>query len=318
MGEYSNKMGVEITMNGWLFPGQASQQVGMGLDLKENSEKAKEYFERSNEIMQCDIQSIIFDGPEEKLKKTEYTQPAIYIVSVIIGYLLIDKGLKPDALAGHSLGEYSAVTIGGAFDFSTGLKLVKVRSEGMAEAGKKGKGTMAAILGLDDSTVEQVCSSYDGKGTVVAANFNSPGQVVISGSPDAIQWAMTTSKKAGARMAVELKVSGAFHSPLMAPARENLAEVINSLEISDSTYPVYTNVDAKPVTKNKEIKDSLIRQLESPVQWTKIIMAMKNNGMESFFEVGPGKVLQGLNKRIDRSIVSQGIDSITKLEQLNV
>ena len=305
-------------MTGWLFPGQASQKVGMGLDLKENSEKARKYFEISNEIMECDIQSIIFDGPEEKLKRTEYTQPAIYIVSAIMGYLLIDKGLKPDALAGHSLGEYSALAIGGVFDFPTGLKLVKFRSENMAEAGKKEKGSMAAILGLDDDSVQKVCSSYDGTGTVVAANYNSPGQVVISGSPDAIQWAMSASKKAGARMAVELNVSGAFHSPLMSSARENLAEMINSLEISDSTFPVYTNVDAKPVTKNKDIKDSLIRQLESPVQWTKTILAMKKNGIKSFFEVGPGRVLQGLNKRIDRSISSKGIDSIKQLEQINV
>ena len=305
-------------MTGWLFPGQASQKVGMGLDLKENSEKARKYFEISNEIMECDIQSIIFDGPEEKLKRTEYTQPAIYIVSAIMGYLLIDKGLKPDALAGHSLGEYSALAIGGVFDFPTGLKLVKFRSENMAEAGKKEKGSMAAIVGLDDDSVQKVCSSYDGTGTVVAANYNSPGQVVISGSPDAIQWAMSASKKAGARMAVELNVSGAFHSPLMSSARENLAEMINSLEISDSTFPVYTNVDAKPVTRNKDIKDSLIRQLESPVQWTKTILAMKKNGIKSFFEVGPGRVLQGLNKRIDRSISSKGIDSIKQLEQINV
>lgn len=305
-------------MTGWLFPGQASQKVGMGLDLKENSEKARKYFEMSNEIMECDIQSIIFDGPEEKLKRTEYTQPAIYIVSAIMGYLLIDKGLKPDALAGHSLGEYSALAIGGVFDFPTGLKLVKFRSENMAEAGKKEKGSMAAIVGLDNDSVQKVCSSYDGTGTVVAANYNSPGQVVISGSPDAIQWAMSASKKAGARMAVELNVSGAFHSPLMSSARENLAEMINSLEISDSTFPVYTNVDAKPVTRNKDIKDSLIRQLESPVQWTKTILAMKKNGIKSFFEVGPGRVLQGLNKRIDRSISSKGIDSIKQLEQINV
>ena len=305
-------------MTGWLFPGQASQKVGMGLDLKENSEKARKYFEISNEIMECDIQSIIFNGPEEKLKRTEYTQPAIYIVSAIIGYLLIDKGLKPDALAGHSLGEYSALAIGGVFDFPTGLKLVKFRSENMAEAGKKEKGSMAAIVGLDDDSVQKVCSSYDGTGTVVAANYNSPGQVVISGSPDAIQWAMSASKKAGARMAVELNVSGAFHSPLMSSARENLAEMINFLKISDSTFPVYTNVDAKPVTRNKDIKDSLIRQLESPVQWTKTILAMKKNGIKSFFEVGPGRVLQGLNKRIDRSISSKGIDSMKQLEQINV
>ena len=305
-------------MIGWLFPGQGSQYVGMGLDLKENSEKAKEYFDISNEIMNCDIQSIIFNGPEELLKKTEYTQPAIYIVSVITGYLLIDKGLKPTALAGHSLGEYSALAIGGAFDFTTGLKLVKSRSENMANAGMEKNGTMAALVGLDDETVINLCKSYEGNGVVVPANFNSPGQVVISGNINAVEWAITSSKDAGARMAIELNVSGAFHSPLMSPARENLAEMINSLEISDTVYPVFTNVDAKPVTKAIDIKSSLIQQLENPVLWAKSILEMKNKGINHFIEVGPGKVLQGLNKRIDRSIISQGVDSITKLEQIDV
>ena len=305
-------------MIGWLFPGQGSQNVGMGLDLKENSEKAKEYFDRANEIMNCDFQSIIFNGPEELLKKTEHTQPAIYIVSVITGYLLIDKGLKPTALAGHSLGEYSALAIGGAFDFTTGLKLVKARSENMANAGVEKKGTMAALVGLDDETVMNLCRSYEGNGVVVPANFNSPGQVVISGSIDAVEWVIKSSKDAGARMAVELNVSGAFHSPLMSPARENLAEMINSLEISDAVYPVFTNVDAKPVTKDNDIKRSLIRQLENPVLWAKSILEMKSKGINHFIEVGPGKVLQGLNKRIDRSIISQGVDSITKLEQIDV
>ena len=305
-------------MIGWLFPGQGSQYVGMGLDLKENSEKAKEYFDISNEIMNCDIQSIIFNGPGELLKKTEYTQPAIYIVSVITGYLLIDKGLKPTALAGHSLGEYSALAIGGAFDFTTGLKLVKSRSENMANAGMEKSGTMAALVGLDDKTVTNLCKSYEGNGVVVPANFNSPGQVVISGSIDAVEWVIKSSKDAGARMAVELNVSGAFHSPLMSPARENLAEMINSLEISDTVYPVFTNVDAKPVTKAIDIKSSLIQQLENPVLWAKSILEMKNKGINHFIEVGPGKVLQGLNKRIDRSIISQGVDSITKLEQIDV
>jgi len=305
-------------MIGWLFPGQGSQVVGMGLDLKENSEKAKEYFDISNEIMNCDIQSIIFNGPEELLKKTEYTQPAIYLVSVITGYLLIDKGLKPTALAGHSLGEYSALAIGGAFDFTTGLKLVKSRSENMANAGIEKSGTMAALVGLDNQTVMNLCKSYEGNGVVVPANFNSPGQVVISGNINAVEWVIKSSKDAGARMAVELNVSGAFHSPLMSPARENLAEMINSLEISDTIYPVFTNVDAKPVTKAIDIKNSLIRQLENPVLWAKSILEMKSKGINHFIEVGPGKVLQGLNKRIDRSIKSQGVDSIIKLEQINV
>ena len=307
-----------ITIKGWLFPGQASQKVGMGLDLKEGSNLAKCYFKKSNEIMECDIQSIIFSGPDEILKKTEYTQPAIYIVSVITGYLLLEKGLKPKALAGHSLGEYSALAIGGAFDFDTGLRLVKSRSESMARAGKKEKGTMAAIIGMDDDSVDSLCSSYDGIGTVVSANYNSPGQVVISGSPDAIKWAMNSSKDNGARMAVELNVSGAFHSPLMRSAREELAEMINSLEISGSKYPLYTNVDAKPVIDSNDIKDSLIRQLENPVHWAKSILSMKNDGITSFLEVGPGKVLQGLNKRIDKSLDCVSVLSMEQLDKINV
>ena len=305
-------------MIGWLFPGQGSQKVGMGLDFRESSEKAKKYFEQSEEIMNCKIQSIIFDGPEDTLKKTEYTQPAIFIVSYIIGQSLIDKGLKPNALAGHSLGEYSALAIGGAFDFSTGLKLVKLRSKSMASAGNIQKGTMAAIIGMDDKSVEQLCSSYEGSETLVTANYNAPGQVVISGGPQAIQWAMVNSKKMGARMAVELNVSGAFHSPLMASARENLAEMINSLDISNTKYPIYTNVDAQPVTRNQDIKDSLIRQMENPVRWTDSILRMKNDGIKSFFEIGPGKVLQGLNKRIDKSIKLQSIESVIQMEQINV
>ena len=305
-------------MIGWLFPGQGSQKVGMGLDFRESSEKAKKYFEQSEEIMNCKIQSIIFNGPKDILKKTEYTQPAIFIVSFIIGQSLIDKGLKPNSLAGHSLGEYSALAIGGAFDFSTGLKLVKLRSKNMASAGNIQKGTMAAIIGMDDKSVEQLCSSYEGSETLVTANYNAPGQVVISGGPQAIQWAIVNSKKMGARMAVELNVSGAFHSPLMASARENLAEMINSLDISNTKYPIYTNVDAQPVTRHEDIKDSLIRQMESPVQWTESILRMKNDGIKSFFEIGPGKVLQGLNKRIDKSIKSQSIESVIQMEQINV
>ena len=304
-----------MTKKGWLFPGQASQKVGMGQDLFNQTEIGKTYFNRANEIMECDIQSIIFNGPEEILKQTEYTQPAIYIVSVIIGLLLLEKGMVPAAVAGHSLGEYSALTIAGAFDFDTGLNLVKIRSSSMARVGLIQQGTMAAIVGLEDEAVNSLCQQYKGEGSVVAANYNSPGQVVISGSSAAVKGAMESAKESGARMTVELKVTGAFHSPLMAPAREDLAEVLNSLEISNSSYPLFTNVDAKPVTKGSDIKDSLIRQLEHPVLWSKSILAMKHSGIESFLEVGPGKVLQGLNKRIDRTLHSQGIESFEQLEE---
>ena len=303
---------------GWLFPGQASQKVGMGQDLHSETEIGRKCFEKAQEIMECDIQSIIFKGPEDILKQTEYTQPAIYTVSVILGYLLLEKGLKPSALAGHSLGEYSALTIAGAFNFETGLSLVKDRALFMAKAGQIQKGTMAAIVGIDDDEIKSICSDYEGTDIVVAANFNSPGQVVISGSPDGVKWVVNIAKDYGARMAVELNVSGAFHSPLMAPAREQLAEVLNSLEISNTKYAVYTNVDSKPVVKSQDIRDSLIRQLENPVLWHKSILNMKDFGIKSFIEVGPGKVLQGLNKRIDRSLKCDSIESLQQLDNIFV
>ena len=302
----------------WLFPGQASQKVGMGHDLYQNTELGKSYFDLANSIMGCDIQSIIFKGPQEKLKQTQYTQPAIYIVSVIIGKLLLEKGLRPVALAGHSLGEYSALAIGEAFDFSTGLNLVKLRAENMAQAGRVQSGFMAAIIGLDEYRVSDLCQDYAGEGIVVAANFNSPDQVVISGTPEAVTTIMASAKSNGARMATQLNVSGAFHSTLMAPAREALAVELNSIQISDSIYPIYANVNAQPNTLGVKIKDLLIRQLENPVLWSQTITSMSNQGIESFIEVGPGKVLQGLNKRINPQIPVSSIESIAQLEALNV
>ena len=302
----------------WLFPGQASQYVGMGKDIFDHTDLGKHYFECANDVMECDIQSIIFYGPKEKLKQTRYTQPAIYIVSVILGELLKAKGFSPNAVAGHSLGEYSSLSVANAFDFETGLSLVKIRAENMAKAGAAQEGAMAAIIGLEDKTVSELCSDYSGNGVVVAANYNSPGQVVISGSPEAVKSVMDSAKVSGARMTVQLNVSGAFHSPLMAPAREALADSLGSLEISDSLFPIFTNVDAEPITKGHEIKDSLIRQLENPVLWSKSILSMKDFGIESFTEVGPGKILQGLNKRIDRKIATQGVESLEQVEHFNV
>ena len=302
----------------WLFPGQASQYVGMGKDIFDHTDLGKHYFECANDVMECDIQSIIFYGPKEKLKQTQYTQPAIYIVSVILGELLKAKGFSPNAVAGHSLGEYSSLSVANAFDFETGLTLVKIRAENMAKAGDTQEGAMAAIIGLEDKTVFELCSDYSGNGVVVAANYNSPGQVVISGSPEAVKSVMDSAKVSGARMTVQLNVSGAFHSPLMAPAREALADSLDSLEISDSLFPIFTNVDAEPITKGHEIKDSLIRQLENPVLWSKSILSMKDFGIQSFTEVGPGKILQGLNKRIDRKIAIQGVESLEQVEHFNV
>lgn len=302
----------------WLFPGQASQKIGMGKDLFEGSGLGKQYFESANDIMGCDIQSIIFNGPEDTLKKTQYTQPAIYIVSVILGDLLKEKGYSPNAVSGHSLGEYSALAVANAFDFETGLSLVKIRAESMEKAGDAHEGTMAAIVGLDDKTVTDLCTSYAGNGIVVAANYNSPGQVVISGSPEAVTAVMNSAKESGARMTVQLNVSGAFHSPFMTPAREALAGSLDSLEISDAIYPIITNVDAKPVTKGSDLKGSLIRQLENPVLWSQSILNMIELGIESYTEVGPGKVLQGLNKRINRDLVTKGVESLEQVENFNV
>ena len=231
---------------------------------------------------------------------------------------MLKKGLRPAALAGHSLGEYSALAIGEAFDFATGLNLVKLRAENMAQAGRIQSGSMAAIIGLDEYRVSDLCQDYAGEGIVVAANFNSPNQVVISGTPEAVTTIMATAKSNGARIATQLNVSGAFHSTLMAPAREALAVELNSIQISDSNCPIYANVNAQPNTLGVKIKDLLIRQLENPVLWSQTITSMSNQGIESFIEVGPGKVLQGLNKRINPQIPVSGIESIAQVETLNV
>lgn len=302
----------------WIFPGQASQKIGMGYDFYNNSKIGKSYFDKANKIMDCDIQSIIFNGPQETLKQTQYTQPAIYIVSVIIGKLLLKKGIKPSVLAGHSLGEYSALTIGGAFDFETGLKLVKVRSENMSLASQLKAGTMAAIIGLDEKIIVDLCNNYADKGTVVTANFNSPDQIVISGTHEAVISIMSQCKNIGARMVKELNVSGAFHSPLMKPAREALALELNSIQILDSNYPVYSNVSAQPNTSGIKIKELLISQLENPVLWSQTISTMYDQGINSYIEVGPGKILQGLNKRINRKLTISGIESFNQLNTFSV
>lgn len=302
----------------WLFPGQASQKVGMGKDLFEETELGFELFEVSNDIMKFDIKNIIFNGPEEVLKKTQYTQPALFIVSVIIGKLLLKRGFIPDALAGHSLGEYSALSIAGSFDFRTGLELVKIRSESMAEAGQYKNGSMAAIVGIKDEIIIELCDNYDGEGVVTPANFNSPGQIVISGNKEAVFSIMETAKIKGARLCLELNVSGAFHSPLMQPARQKLKEAIESSVISDAIFPVYANFNSKRVTKTKEIKESLIEQLEHPVLWSKSIMSMEKIGINNFYEIGPGNVLKGLNKRINRKLNTVNIGTLQELENLNV
>lgn len=294
----------------FLFPGQASQKIGMGLDLFQKSELGKKYYDLANDILDCDIQDISFNGPEEILKQTKYTQPAIYVVSVILGKLLLDKGFTPTVAAGHSLGEYSALTIGGAFNFRTGLKLVKCRAESMQTAGEIQNGTMAAIIGLSDDEIKSICGSCSNGNVVVPANYNSPGQVVISGEVSAVHLAMNKATEAGARNVIRLNVSGAFHSPLMTPAREALAEILNSIEIRDTIIPVYLNVSAKPVTKRSDIRNGLISQLEKSVLWHKTITTMNKNKINKYFEIGPGRVLQGLNRRINRTFQTTGIETL--------
>ena len=303
---------------GWLFPGQASQKVGMGKNLYKKTDLGKLYFNMANDILEYNLKSIIFEGPEEILKKTEYTQPAVFLISVILGELLLENIGNPIISAGHSLGEYSALTIAKAFNFEQGLSLIKVRSRAMAKAGKKEKGTMAAIIGMNNEKLKDLCNKYKGSGVVVIANYNSPSQIIISGSPIAVETIMKKAKKAGAKLTSKINVNGAFHSPLMKPARENLAEMINSIQISSIKYPIITNVDGKPIKNNNDIKDSLIRQLENPVLWNQTILTMKNYQLENFIEIGPGKILQGLNKRIIKSIPCLGLNSLSDLEMFNV
>ena len=293
----------------WIFPGQASQKVGMGKDLFENTKIGKKYYEIANDLLDTDIQSVSFNGPEELLKKTKYTQPAIFIISTIIGQIMIENGYSADGVAGHSLGEYSALVVAGAFDFVSGLELVKLRSESMHNAGKINPGTMAAIIGMSANEVETLCNRNSPDQLVVAANYNTENQIVVSGHIEAIESLINKAKEYGARMAVPLNVSGAFHSPLMIPAREELADKLDSIEILDINIPLYSNVDAKPITKGKDIKNSLIRQLESPVLWYNSIQQMIKDGYNSFIEIGPGKVLQGLNRKIDSAVPTKGIQS---------
>ena len=299
----------------FVFPGQGSQKVSMGHDLFTSSEVGKKYFDLANEIMEIDIQNIIFNGPEEKLKETQYTQPAIYIVSVILGHILLEKGLQPDMVAGHSLGEYSACTLAGSLTFETGLSLVKLRAESMQDAGITNPGTMAAIIGMTDEDVISLCNTISSdESVVVAANFNCPDQVVISGDINAVQEAMGKASDLGARMAKELNVSGAFHSPLMEPAKKRLSAELDTIEINTAAMPVYANVTAQPTTEADELRSNLKNQLDCPVKWHKTIDNMKTAGATEMMEIGPGRVLQGLTRRIDKKLISKGVETLEQIE----
>lgn len=281
----------------YVFPGQGAQAVGMGKDLYENLPEARAMFEQANEILGFRITDIMFSGTDEELKQTKVTQPAVFLHSVILAKAL---GIKPDAVAGHSLGEFSALVASGALSFEDGLKLVSKRAMAMQAACEANPGTMAAILGLEDSVVEQVCSQIEG--VVVAANYNCPGQLVISGAVEAVDAACVKFKEAGARRALRLPVGGAFHSPLMEPAREELAKAIAEAPFNTPVCPIYQNVDAQPYTDAEQIKANLIAQLTAPVRWTYIVKNMLADGVSEFTELGPGNVLQGLVKKVNPEV----------------
>ncbi len=282
-------------MKAYIFPGQGAQFVGMGLDLYEQNPVAQELFENANEILGFSITDVMFEGTPEDLKQTKVTQPAIFLHSVILSKVLGDD-FKPDMVAGHSLGEFSALVANGTLNFEDGLKLVSQRAMAMQKACELKPSTMAAVLGLDDAIVEKICKETDG--VVVAANYNCPGQLVISGEVEAVNAACERLKEEGARRALVLPVGGAFHSPLMEPAREELAAAIENTHFSEPRCPVYQNVTTTPVTVSKEIKENLIAQLTAPVKWTQSVQNMVKNGGTTFVEVGPGKVLQGLVRKI--------------------
>ncbi len=289
-------------MKAYLFPGQGAQFTGMGLDLYDNSAKARELFNQANDILGFDIMKVMFEGTPEELKETKVTQPAIFLHSTILAEVLGDT-FQPDMVAGHSLGEISALVANKTLAFEDGLQLVSKRAQAMQKACEAQPSTMAAVLSLEDAVVEKICA--DTPGIVVAANYNCPGQLVISGDVEAINLACEAMKEAGARRALVLPVGGAFHSPLMEPAREELAAAIENTNFSNPACPIYQNVSTVAITVPSEIKKNLVSQLTAPVKWTQSMQQMIADGATTFIEVGPGNVLQGLMRKIDRSVATE-------------
>ncbi len=294
-------------MKAFVFPGQGAQFVGMGKDLYDNNAQAKELFEKANEVLGFRITDLMFNGTEDDLKQTKVTQPAVFLHSVILAKALGDK-FNPDMVAGHSLGEFSALTAAGVLPFEQGLKLVETRALAMQKACEATPSTMAAIIGLPDEKVEEICASVNG--VCVPANYNSPGQVVISGTFEAIEEAVAKFKEAGAKRALPLKVGGAFHSPLMEPARAELAKAIEEANFAKPICPIYQDVDALPHTDANEIKNNLVKQLTAPVRWSHIVANMVKDGMTEAVELGPGRVLQGLIGRTERSVAVSGLQTL--------
>lgn len=302
----------------FIYPGQASQYVGMGKDLYDRISQAKSIYQHADEILGFKLSKVSFEGPEDELRQTRVTQPAIFVHSIVVTKLLAEQNFRPDLVAGHSLGEYTALVAADVLNFEDGLKIVKRRAELMQLAGEENPGGMVAIIGLSPSMVEEICQIVNASDIVQPANFNSPNQIAISGSVKGIKRAMGLARQKGAKKVIPLVVSGAFHSPLMEQAQLGLKQELEKTQFKQAKIPVYTNVTAKPVTAPNQIKQLLYKQLTHPVRWTELIQNMIADGSEKFYEVGPGNVLTGLLKRINRNIVGITVGTLGQINSVNL